>query len=202
MHIISLSPSITEILFSLGYGVQIVGVSKDSDYPSAALSKEQFDIDEIDFGKLDALAPDVIFVSEIDFEILEELESRYRVIRVVPQTLDDVYNSIKYIGRELGREDKANALVERMKAQFLVLSRKATSKKKCVVAITQFALGKWVPKIIEMAGGISLLKEGEDGREIGPQEDYVVVDKHTELFRRFGPRLVDALDFLIKKLHG
>ena len=38
-RIVSMAPNLTEILFALGLGERVVGVTQDSDYPPAALSK-------------------------------------------------------------------------------------------------------------------------------------------------------------------
>jgi ABC-type hemin transport system substrate-binding protein len=38
-RIVSMAPNLTEILFALGLGEKIVGVTQDSDHPPAALAK-------------------------------------------------------------------------------------------------------------------------------------------------------------------
>ena len=38
-RIVSLAPNLTEILFALGLGEEVVGVTQDSDYPPAAMDK-------------------------------------------------------------------------------------------------------------------------------------------------------------------
>src|SRR5512142_1758632 len=38
-RIVSMAPNLTEILFALGLGERVVGVTQDSDFPPAALTK-------------------------------------------------------------------------------------------------------------------------------------------------------------------
>lgn len=60
-RIISLAPSLTELLFSLGAGQQIVGVMDYSDYPPAALALPVVGrYDALDMERIVALQPDLI----------------------------------------------------------------------------------------------------------------------------------------------
>ncbi|NLR75264.1 cobalamin-binding protein [Leeia aquatica] len=60
-RIISLAPHATELLFEVGAGAQVVGVSAWSDYPAAARSKVQIGgIDALDIERIQALKPDLV----------------------------------------------------------------------------------------------------------------------------------------------
>lgn len=60
-RIISLSPHATELLFEVGAGAQVVGVSAYSNYPLAAKQKTVIgDISAIDLERIRALQPDLI----------------------------------------------------------------------------------------------------------------------------------------------
>ncbi len=60
-RIISLAPNITEILFALGLGDRIVGVTRYCDYPELALRKEKIGgMVDPNLERIQALRPDLI----------------------------------------------------------------------------------------------------------------------------------------------
>lgn len=62
-RIISLTPHLTELLFAVGAGAQVVGVDSASDYPEAAQSLPRVgDYSRINFERILALKPDLVLV--------------------------------------------------------------------------------------------------------------------------------------------
>lgn len=182
MRIAILDPSMEDMLDALGFKDHIVGR------------------DLMNLGN-----PHIVFTSaKHDISIRKELEKKYKVVHIAPKTMIQVFQDINHIGRVLEREDKANALVEKLKSQMLVTYGQVrdTEKKKVVVKYKNIALGKWVPKMIMLAGGISLLKEGAPNRPIKDKElmDYEVIDAPLALFT-FGPRLAEGVAFTARTLH-
>ena len=65
-RIISIAPSNTEILFALGLGYRVVGVTDFCDYPAAALEKEKVGgFFPPDLEKIVALNPDLVVAAVI-----------------------------------------------------------------------------------------------------------------------------------------
>ncbi|MDR0734665.1 MAG: helical backbone metal receptor, partial [Elusimicrobiota bacterium] len=63
IRIVSLIPSVTEIIFALGAGDNVIGVSNFCDYPSQVLALPQMgDSFTLNTGKILSLKPDVVFV--------------------------------------------------------------------------------------------------------------------------------------------
>src|SRR5262245_4629062 len=63
-RIISLAPSVTETLFALGLGNQVIGVTSYCDYPDAAKTKEKIgDTLHPDFERIIALKPDLVLIT-------------------------------------------------------------------------------------------------------------------------------------------
>jgi len=174
MRIVSLAPSATELLYALGCGDDIVGVTWYCDYPIEAKTKPRVGrwID-IDFDKVEKLKPDVIFTSTfVQQKVVEECEKRgLHVVHTDPKTLDDVYESIKIIARAVGRESEGKKIVEDMKKEFSAIRAKA----KLPLYVEEWhkppmASGNWVSELIEIAGGMSILKRGEVSREVSFEE--------------------------------
>lgn len=174
MKIVSLAPGVTEILYTLGFEEQIIGVSENCDFPEEAQKKSTCgNWVEADWGKIEQMKPDIIFTySFAQRKIKNDAEEKgFKVVHIAPKTLEQVFQSISLIGRSLGREDKANALVEGMKSKMLAIQGDVEGERKKKVYIEEWgnpptAAGRWIPKLIEMAGGIPLSKEGDDGQPV------------------------------------
>jgi len=119
-RIVSLAPSNTEILFALGLGDKVVGVTDWCDYPPEALEREKVGgFYPPDIEKIIALEPDLILATDIHrFEIIPTLEEQgFTVFALAPQTLDDVLESIQKVGKVTGEEEEATELVNEMQSK-------------------------------------------------------------------------------------
>ena len=113
--IVSLAPSNTEILFSLGLDDKIVGVSDYCDYPEAALEKPKIGgFSTSDVEKIVATEPDLILVTDMHVdEILPALEKLGQTVVVIdPRSLDEVLESFTLIGEITGTGSKASQIVK------------------------------------------------------------------------------------------
>lgn len=129
--IISLIPSNTEIVYGLDNGDAIVGVTDFDNYPEEAMAKEKIGGMEFNIEKMISLQPDLVLAHESTAESakagLQQLKDAGIVVVVVndAQSLEDVYRSIKMVGNALGEAEKANELIDGMKAKFAELEKKA-----------------------------------------------------------------------------
>lgn len=121
MRILSLAPSNTEILYALGVGDDIVGVTAFCDEPYAAQSKPKVGgWTEVYPDLLERFAPDMIVTSMYVPPQLRTLKEQRPELfcHVEPHTLDDVYTSITTIGERVGRTKQAAELMRRMRSEF------------------------------------------------------------------------------------
>ena len=121
-RIVSLMPSNTEILYELGLGKDIVGVSTVDDYPKdVKKEKKQFDTMNLNKEALLKVKPDLILAHEsqkgTSKKVLDSLEKNgVKVVYVKDaQSLDQTYETFKQIGKVTGREHEANELVDETK---------------------------------------------------------------------------------------
>ncbi len=130
-RIVSLAPSITETLFSLGLDSAIVGVTDYCDFPAAAKTKQSIGgMTSPDFEAIVALRPDLIVMSTAgntrkDFETLVSLGLNVFVSN--PSTIEDIFRSIITLGRLCGREDQGSLIVEQLRARQESVVRKANA---------------------------------------------------------------------------
>lgn len=116
-RIISVAPSVTEILFALGLDQRIAGVSDADDYPPAAVAgKSRVGGVVLDVERIIRLRPDLVLgVAGLQRAQLERLIAlRLPVVAVEAQTLPDVYRQITLIGRLTGVPGVAAAVVSNL----------------------------------------------------------------------------------------
>ena len=115
-RIVSHVPPITEILFALGLGEKVVGVSDYCDYPEEAKSKPSVgNYFNPAIENIVALDPDLV-LTDGHSESIKQLDSlgiEYLVID--PQDIDGIFRDIEILGRAAGVEDRAKELVDDMK---------------------------------------------------------------------------------------
>jgi len=115
--IISISPSLTEILYSVGAGDKLIGRDSNSMYPEAAL--EVVDLggmwDGIPVEDILAMEPDLILAGEIySAEAIAELRELGLIVywQANPDSFEGLYENIKDIAYLADMEDQAATLVE------------------------------------------------------------------------------------------
>lgn len=116
-RVISLSPNLTEILFRLGLGDRVVGVTDFCRYPPEAAEKEKVGaLLNPDLEKMFALEPTLVLALPAQGGLAEKLAARgIRTLTVRNDTVEDVLESITRIGAALGREERAEALVDSLR---------------------------------------------------------------------------------------
>jgi len=169
-RIISLAPSNTEILFALGLGDKVVGVTMYCDYPPEAQDKEKVgDYYGPDIEKIIALQPDLILATDFHrFDLIPALaEQGFTVFAVAPQTLEDVLESIQKIGTITGKEAEALELLNGMTSKIEEIEEQTEEleEKPSVFYITwhdpMWTVGRntWIDDLIKIAGGVNIFSQ-------------------------------------------
>ncbi len=119
MRVISLAPNITEIVFALGEGPRLVGVTIHSDYPpDAAHIPKVGSYVRLDLERIVSLSPDLCLAIKDGNprEAVSRLESLgIPVYAVDPRNLESVMETLIRIGRLLGADEKARLIVQDMR---------------------------------------------------------------------------------------
>lgn len=119
-RIVSMSPGNTEIVFALGAGDRVVGVTSYSDYPEEAKTKPTIGgYHAPDVEKIVSLAPDVVFaMTDIQAKYIQILrQAGIRVVAVEPKTLPEILNAIDIISEALGEEARGRQLHQELAGQ-------------------------------------------------------------------------------------
>jgi len=115
---ISLAPSTTEILFALGLGEDVVGVSSYCNYPPETKNKAKVgDFSHPNIEKIISLNPDYIFCTGLEqAPVIEELKHlKFNTYVADPANTEELFKTIADIGAITYREKEAAALIRKMK---------------------------------------------------------------------------------------
>jgi iron complex transport system substrate-binding protein len=116
-HIVSLSPTATEMLFAIGAGAQVAAVDDQSNYPASApmtkLSGFQPNIEAIA-----AYAPDLVVASDDTAGLVHGLGALNVPVLIQPaaKNLDESYKEIDQLGAATGHPADASSLEKKMRS--------------------------------------------------------------------------------------
>ena len=91
-------------------------------------------------------------------------------------SLEEIFESILQVSRELGLEDRGNAVVLRERGRLDSVREKAARFRRPTVVVLEwtdplFAMGNWGPELVEIANGDLLLgKKGEYSAAVAPEQ--------------------------------
>lgn len=121
-RIVSLVPSITELLFDLNLASEVVGVTRFCVHPIPARKDKTIvgGTKKFDFAKIDALQPDLIIGNKEENypEGIFQLAEKYPVWMSDVNTYNDALEMIAQLGEVTGRIAGANELVSRINLGF------------------------------------------------------------------------------------
>ncbi len=121
-RIISLVPSLTELLFDLGLDQEIVGVTRYCiSPPEKVASKIKVGgINQLDFKAIDSLHPDLIIANkeENDRQEVLRLQEKYPVYVSDINSLPDAFEMIGDLGKLTSRIEAANQIVVEIERGF------------------------------------------------------------------------------------
>lgn len=170
-RVVSLVPSATEMLFALGAGDRVVGVSAYDDYPPQATGLPRVGgMVNPSFEAIVALRPDAVVGVQgpLDMAVLERLEHmRVRVFFPRVESVSEVLQSIDTFAALVGKRDEARALRASIEGD-MGRARSAVANRPRVRVLAVFGEhplsvagpGSWVDEILTMAGGDNVVRAG------------------------------------------
>jgi iron complex transport system substrate-binding protein len=175
-RIVSIAPSVTPILFEIGVGDKVVGLTDYDDAPydfsawfAAGNMTSVGGFSTPNLETIIFLQPDVIFTTDITAAMIPKMRDLgLNVIVIGPNSIDDIYSTIKLIGKATGAENRANELVNRLSSQVnnvvATINAANIAKKPAVyyeiwssnAGFMTIGPNTWMNDVIEKAGGINI----------------------------------------------
>ncbi len=165
-RVISLSPSITEILYEMDLGSSIVGNTKFCNYPDDANHKKKIGgYLDMNIEMIIDLNPDTIIHYPEHSKMLKPLNGIVKLIQVSHRNIEDLIKSIKKISTALNVKSKGELLIKRITdgLNSIRMKKKGAIRKKVMIVIggtpmqlknlTIIGKGNFLNEIIKIAGG-------------------------------------------------
>ena len=168
-RVVSLAPSATEILFALGLGDTVVGVTDSDDYPPEVEDKPT--VGSYFATSLEAILeknPDLVLADGHDPVIARLMETDVPVIILQPRDIFGVFRDIRVVGKVMGKDKEAATLVADLEGRLnTVADRTARATNKPTVYFELDGTdpgspwtagpGSFVDMLISLAGGDNIV---------------------------------------------
>ncbi len=165
-RVLSLAPSLTEMLFAIGLDEQIVGVTNFCNYPPAAANKPKVGYTHPNLESLLALRPDMVAAPGelLRADVLAKLEElKVPTFVFEAKSLEHVLAHMHTLGRIFERSSAADALTRHMRERIAEVSRRVESRerKRVLYVLSSQPLitvgpNSYIHQMIELAGGINV----------------------------------------------
>lgn len=193
--IVTLLPSNTEIVYALGQGDKVVGVSDNDNYPEEVLELDKVGGMELNVEVIVSLGPDIVLAHELGTnyfqEALDQLEASGIDVFIVADanSIETTYETIEEIGQVIGASTEATELVEEMKAGFAeieeITSEVAEEDRKTVFFeispqpdIYTSAQGTFLHEFLELAHADNAVADMEGWPAIDPE---VIIELNPDI---------------------
>ena len=169
--IVSISPSMTEMLFALGAGEQLVGRDEMSTYPEAALDVPNIGAmwGDLPVEAILAAEPDLVLAAEIiSPETVSALQELGLTVywQANPDTFEDLWDNLREIAALTGHKEEAETLATELAARVAAVEKAITDAETTPVVFYELdatdpsnpwttGSGTFIDYIISLAGGVN-----------------------------------------------
>jgi iron complex transport system substrate-binding protein len=165
-RVISLAPSITEILYAIGLNDEIVGVTEFCDYPPVAVQKPKIGYAQPNIEAIVALQPDLVLAPRafLRAELLAKLEQlKIPTFVVDPESFEEIPSRIQTVGRILNRSSSADGVASTMRQRIASVRSKMEGMGRVRVLyvlnsqpLITVGPGSYLDQVINVAGGANI----------------------------------------------
>jgi iron complex transport system substrate-binding protein len=131
-RIVSLAPSLTEMLFALGLGDRVVGVTRYCDFPPEALSRPKVGgYYDPNIEAIVALSPDLVVLLPEHTEAKAKLEGLgLATFPVQSERVSDVLAALASLGEACGAEARASEVVSDIRSRLGEVARRVRGRRR------------------------------------------------------------------------
>ena len=179
-RVVSLSPSMTEIMYALGLQDQLVGDTDYCDYPPDAAKKHKVGgVQNPSLEEIASLKPDLVLVTSSNrWETVNAL-ARLGIpsYAAEPRTLDEIRALVRHLAAVLGKSEAGDALDSDLQRKAAGLQQKLRSARPARVLFVVWtdpliSIGKntFITDAINRAGAISVVDSDQDWPRMSLEE--------------------------------
>ena len=172
-RVVSLSPAVTQIINDLGQKDKLIAVDTQSPKYVSGLEKvQQTDLMNLDFEKIMALKPELLFVSDLTMfqseDKIKKLQDKGTAVVVLPteKNFKEIESNICLVATALNQKEKGEQLAGQMEKDITAFREQATrirQKKRVLFEIAAspeiYSMGKdtYVNEMIETIGAENVM---------------------------------------------
>jgi iron complex transport system substrate-binding protein len=129
-RIVSLVPAVTEMLFALGTGPRVVGVSNFDEYPPEVATRTKIGgLIDPDLERILSLKPDLVIVYATQTELRTQLERASIPLFLYEHAgLADITTTIRHLGKRLGATEPASQLAAEIESSIAELRKRVAAR--------------------------------------------------------------------------
>ena len=159
-RIISLIPSVTEMLFAMGAGPRIVGVSNFDEYPPEVRSRPKVGgLIDPDLERILSLKPDLVVVYGTQSDLRNQLaRANVPMYQYQHAGLADITATIRSLGQRVGNVRQGNALADGIDSDIAAIHHQVSGQPKPRTLLV-FGRDKDALRGIYVSGGIGFLHD-------------------------------------------
>lgn len=165
-RVVSLAPSITEILYAIGLDDEIVGVTEFCDYPPGAKQKSKVGYAQPNIEAIVALSPDLVLAPRafLRADLLAKLEQlKIPTFVVDPDSFEEIPSRIQTVGRILNRSLASDGVAMTMRQRIAAIRTKLETMPRVRVLyvlnsqpLITVGPGSYIDQVITVAGGSNI----------------------------------------------
>jgi iron complex transport system substrate-binding protein len=172
-RIVSLVPAVTEMLFAIGAGDEVVGISSWDRYPEEALSRPRVGaLVDPDVERILSLEPDLVVTYGTQGDLIAQLDrAQVPIFNYEHAGLADITVTIEQLGVRVGRGEQGRALARRITQDLEDIRRRVAGRPRPSTALIFgreagtlrgiFASGGvgFMHDVLELAGGTNVFAD-------------------------------------------
>ena len=203
-RIISIVPSVTEILFAFGLGDKVIGVSDFDHFPPEVETRTRVGgLINPDIEKIITMRPDLVITYGTQDALRQQLESAgIPIFPYVHGNVEQTLNFMLELGHAVGAEDRARQIVEELRRTFQQVRARAPAAAPKVLLLygrqagtlgSFYSAGRraFQHDLIEMAGGRNLFDD-VDQETVQPTLEEVISRRPDIIVETLSPPLKPA----------
>lgn len=190
-RIVSLVPSVTEMLFQIGAADAVVGTTHHSLSPPGTSEKRIVGgFSSPDIQRIKELEPDIIFYSSMHEDVIAHLGFKVTTVLLSANSIEESFHHITLLGQLFDLNEQAEKIVRNQKLQLERITAKiakipATEKKRVIRLMARNKLmvpgdDSFQNEYIDAAGGIAP-KFGRNG---------TIISLELEEWQKFNPQII------------
>jgi len=167
-RVVSLAPSVTEILFAVGLDSEVAGVTTFCDYPPAAKAKPKVGSSIQNLEAIIGLKPDLVLAVKSEIvrpDVLAKLEQlKIPIFILAPKTIEDILGHISTVGSLVGRDRAARTVAQGLRERLSDLRNRMGAAKPVRVfyvvntdPLISVGSGSFIHQMLELAGGENIV---------------------------------------------